>query len=209
MQILDRLVGQAAQLLGLAGALAQDRHQRLGALQQLREIRRPAGPAKLWATLFRLGHHEPSFPRRAAAIRPIGDPTLPAAQTRGEIVDNVGAWRQGCSRRAADALFRAGGANDLHGRDGFPASRAPPGMARLVSRPYPRAADGTRLPCLAALRGGRRDPLALSRAARGGIGRTVRQRRLPLTRRPGLDRRMAAIANQLAPQPARRARRDA
>src|SRR5947209_4603610 len=55
------------------------------------------------------------------------------------------------------------GPNDLHGRDGFPAPRAPPGMARLVSRPYPRAADGTRLSRLAALRGGCRDPLALSR----------------------------------------------
>src|SRR5438309_9936347 len=95
------------------------------------------------------------------------------------------------------------GPNDLHGRDGFPAPRAPRRMARLVSRPYPRAADGTRLPRLAALRGGCRDPLALSRAARGGIGRAVRQRGLPQPWRPGLDRRMAAIATQLAPQPAR------
>src|SRR5436190_1380214 len=61
MQVLDRRVGHAAQILGRAGALAQHRHQRLGALQQLRKIRRPAGPAKFWATLFRLGHHEPLF----------------------------------------------------------------------------------------------------------------------------------------------------
>ena len=59
MQILDRLIGHAAQFLGLGGALAQNRHQRLGALQQLREIRRPTGPAPLWATLSRLGHPTP------------------------------------------------------------------------------------------------------------------------------------------------------
>src|SRR5438552_2944178 len=106
MQVLDRLVGQAAQLLGLAGALAQYRHQRLGALQQLREIRRPAGPTKLWPTLFRFGHNEPSFPRRTATIRPAGSHTLPAALTRGEMVDNVGRNRQGCSRRAAEAFVQ-------------------------------------------------------------------------------------------------------
>src|SRR3954469_2014512 len=59
MQILDRLIGHAAQFLGLGGALAQNRHQRLGALQQLREIRRPTGPARLWAALSRLGHPTP------------------------------------------------------------------------------------------------------------------------------------------------------
>ena len=36
----------------------------------------------------------------------------------------------------------------------------------------------------------------------------VRKRRVPRPRRPGLDRRMARLADQLAPQPARRDRRD-
>ena len=40
MQVGDGLVGQAAQLLGPLGALAQHRDQRLGARQQLLETRR-------------------------------------------------------------------------------------------------------------------------------------------------------------------------
>src|SRR5258708_15291515 len=108
MQVLDRLVGQAAQFLGLGGALAQDRHQRLGALRQLREIRRPTGPAKLWATLFRLGHPDTSFPRPAWNSGPGGNHTLPAPLTRGEMVDTVAPWRQECSRRAAGASARRG-----------------------------------------------------------------------------------------------------
>ena len=42
VQIVDRLVGQTAQFLGLAGALAQHRHQRLGARQQFGKIGRRA-----------------------------------------------------------------------------------------------------------------------------------------------------------------------
>src|SRR5947199_10039075 len=61
MQILDRLIGHAAQFLGLGGTLAQHRHQRLGALHQLREIRRPTGPAPLWAALSCLGHPTPHY----------------------------------------------------------------------------------------------------------------------------------------------------
>jgi hypothetical protein len=77
MQILDRLVGHAAQFLGLAGALAQHRHQRLGALQQLREIRRPAA-----ATRLRLGHCDTSFPAEppVSGDRALYSPRRPAAR---------------------------------------------------------------------------------------------------------------------------------
>ena len=61
VQVLDRLVGQAAQLLGVAGALAQDRHERLGARQQLGEIGRPARVFRL-----RVGHRSTSFPAGGA-----------------------------------------------------------------------------------------------------------------------------------------------
>src|SRR5438132_3962818 len=101
MQILDRLIGHAAQFFGLGGALAQHRHQRLGALQQLRKLRRPTGPAPLWATLSRLGHPTPHSLAAPGISRLDGGPTLPAALTRGEIVDNVAARRQECSRCAA------------------------------------------------------------------------------------------------------------
>src|SRR5436305_10442988 len=104
--MLDRLMGEGPQLLGLAGALAQDRHQRLGTLQQLRKLRRPPAPAAISAILLRLGHPKPhslaglSCPRRL---------TLPAALTRGEMVDNVASRRQGCSRRAAEARAQKAG----------------------------------------------------------------------------------------------------
>src|SRR5437868_14543431 len=93
-----------------------------------------------------------------------------------------------------------GGPDDLHGRNGFSASRASPGVARLVSGAYPDLADRARLPRLAAVPGAPSGCRALSRLARGFRARHVRKRRLSLARRAGLDRRMAAIADQLAPQ---------
>ena len=54
MQIGDRLVGQPAQFLGPPGALAQYRHQRLGAGQQLFEARRRRA-----LSACRLGHCDP------------------------------------------------------------------------------------------------------------------------------------------------------
>src|SRR5439155_8441965 len=102
-----------------------------------------------------------------------------------------------------------GGPGDLYGRNGFSASRASPGVARLVPGAYPGLADGARLPRLAALPGDRRDRRALSRVARGFRARHVRTRRLSLTRRAALERPTAAIADQLAPQSPGRPRQDA
>ena len=85
VQILDRLVGQTAQFLGLAGALAQYRHERFGARQQLGEIRRAA-------RVFRLavGHRAP--------LSPPADAGTP--QRRRSFSANVCA-RAICLRRAA------------------------------------------------------------------------------------------------------------
>src|SRR5207302_5290876 len=77
-----------------------------------------------------------------------------------------------------------GRCDDLHGRNGVSASRAACGMARMVPRPYPGAADRAGVPRLAALRGGGRQPVALSGAARGVRAGAVRERRLSRPRRP-------------------------
>src|SRR5947209_16039578 len=64
-------------------------------------------------------------------------------------------WRPG-GRDAAGARLRRGlkgreGNHDLHGRNGFPASGAPRGMARLVSGAYPGAAERAGFPRFEAL----------------------------------------------------------
>ena len=83
-------------------------------------------------------------------------------------------------------------------------------MARMVSGAYQGTADRAGVPRLAALPGDRRRrrrPIwRCTRSPRPAMFESAAYR---APRRPGLDRRMARSADQLAPQPARRARRDA
>ena len=78
VQIGDRLVGQAAQLLGPRSALAQHRDQRLGARQKLFEARRRRALVGL-----RLGHCDPLPDRPACA-------SLLLASQLGDILFTVG-----------------------------------------------------------------------------------------------------------------------
>ena len=90
VQVLDRLLGQLAQFLGVSGALAQDRHERFGAGQELGEIGRSA-------RLLRLAvrHRDTSF--LAGGWR--RQPARPRHFTRRAGI----CLRRGCHHRVAPA----------------------------------------------------------------------------------------------------------
>src|SRR5437016_7008967 len=126
MQVLDRLVGHAAQLLGLAGPLAQYRNERLRPRQQLGKIRRRPASRHL-----RLGHRTPLSPP-AMAAGDIHERSLAGATDLGEMVDAARNW----GSQRAHGIGGAGACR--YNRRGFGEDRTAVGVSSMTG--FARAA---------------------------------------------------------------------